>query len=112
MPVGPSLAFQLITDAEHREKTRKADPYSRLVVGAILKASGAFGPDNGISTSILARKLHPLQDGQETEEWVKATESAAKRLGERSQPGRDLEPYAHKGSDARGTTLWYLPEPD
>jgi hypothetical protein len=105
---GPSLAFQPITTAERREKLRKADPYSRTNVGALLKAGGAIGPENGIATTVLARRLHPIAEGQSLEEWERITSRAGKRLNELSADGQPLEPYADKSGGPGKSTIWFL----
>ena len=81
-------------------------------MGAVLKKLGAYGPRKGVGTTTVARHLFPQQEGQSADAWTKATESAAKRLNERSRPDGDLEPYTLKGEGIRGSDIWCLPERD
>ena len=105
--VGPSLVFQPITAAEHKEKVKGTDPLARQAVGAALMQLKAIGEKGRVTTTVLARTLFPHQPDQSEPDWLTVTTNATRRLNERA--GGSLDVYAHKG--AAGTpTWWYLPD--
>lgn len=107
--VGPSLVFQPITSAEHRDLVEAKDRYSKASVASALKKLGAYGQVAGVTTYILATALVPQERDQGTKEYDATIKTVMNRLNERAKPGRELEGYGFPNMGPRNTTRWFLP---
>jgi hypothetical protein len=104
--IGPSLVFEPISRAEHREKTEGADRCSKAAVGRALKDLGAYGPP-GVTTHVLAEQLLPRSINETEEAWQRQVAAVERLLRRRGKPDKLLDAYAYPGEN--GARMWYLP---
>jgi len=79
--VGPALMFKPTTNEDHIRAIAAADPFAKEVVGAALNQLNAIGPDEAVTTSILAQQMFPRLETELTvETYMARIEIAAKTL--------------------------------
>lgn len=103
---GPSMALELVSEAQHREAVKGRDPCSPRAVGQALASLGARGIERAVGTNVLASELAPPEDGEVPTDQAKRIAAIEKQLRRRQQDGL-LDGYCDR--DDRGQYLWYLP---
>lgn len=102
--VGPSLVFFPISAKEHHDLAHADDPFDRHKIGAALQELNAYGPEQGVTTQVLAAHITKVEEGASVEEVEAAKARTARTLGALARS--KLEAYCQRG--ANGLT-WFLP---
>lgn len=107
--IGRSLVFQ---DTEYTPpvKSHKGSVtigYQPADVGAGLRKLGALGPEDAVTTAVLAEELTPHLEAESAEERKAAVAATARRLGRDAKAA--LSAYCTRAAHG---TAWYLPAPD
>lgn len=103
---GPSMAFELLSETQHREVVKGRDLCSPRAVGTALAEIGARGVDRGVSTNVLASALAPVQDGEGVDDHAKRILALETRLRRRQREGV-LDGYFDRNE--RGQSSWFIP---
>lgn len=104
-PVGSELVFQSISHADYVALTRVQDRLAPKEIGHLLRALGAVGPDNAVSTHVLATELVNRAEPELSDEAQEALVARQCRVLGKLAKTR-LEAYC---SGLGATLVWFLP---
>lgn len=104
--IGPSLVFFPTNLEEHKALTQEEDHLAPKKIGAALQALNAYGPDQGVTTDVLAAQITPQIEGQPVADHHAFMEKTARQLNIAARSR--LAAYCER----KGRTLtWFLPAP-
>lgn len=105
-PVANSLVFQRISEDEHSSLTATEEPMEARKVGAALQNLNAYGPDQAVSTQVLASSLTAPIANESVEQSQAAVGKTARALGALARTR--LAAYCDR---VEGKLVWSLPTP-
>jgi hypothetical protein len=110
--IGPSLVLSPTAKDHHMMLTgsgKKDNPLSPKIVGGALQAMKIFGPENAVTSSVVAEQLTITRENESIEERALAIDRVARALRQQAKDGGPLEGYTMR----RGKSLvWFFPVQD
>jgi hypothetical protein len=104
--VGPSLVFFPTNADEHKALVGGDDPYTGTKIGAALQALNAYGPEQGVTTAVLASQITPASEGRSVEDHQALLNKIGRTLNGLARSR--LVAYSQK---VDRVTTWFLPAP-
>lgn len=104
--VGGSLVFTPTTPKEHYALTNEENEYAPRKIGAALQALGAYGQEKAVTSTVLAKHITPVGEGQGESEQQQAIARVVKILNKAAKAF--LEAYTFRSGKQ---VLWGLPDP-
>lgn len=101
-----SLVFNPTSPKEHYALTNEESEYAPRKIGAALQTLNAYGQEKAITTTVLAKQITPLAEGQAESEYEHAIGRTIKILTKAAKGF--LEAYTLRSGRQ---VLWALPEP-